>query len=466
MSPDTPNRMTTAPVNAMLVRMAAPISLGMLSTFLFQAVDTFFVGRIGSNELAALAFSSTAYFLFVAIFMGLSVGVSAVVAKTAGAGQPQLARGLATVSVCFVAVLAVALGVSARSVIEPMFKMLGAGDTILPLIQTYMGILYLGFPLLTIGIIGSGAIRAIGVTGKSEIVFAIGGVVNLVFDWLLIFGIGPFPEMGLAGAAWASVLSFLFIFVGMMVLMRRNRLLGLARFREGIAGLKDIIRFGVPTVAMQLLIPITGMLMTVLLAPYGPEAVAAFGIASRVESLALVGLFAVSMSVTPFVAQNFGAAEHDRIDEALLFGGKAAIYLGAALFVLLGLLGPWVARIFSDDPDVIRFVSLYFRIVALSYAFQGVLNVMVSAFNGLQMPGTALRIMLVRTFMIVTPLLLLGASVGVTWILVGQAAGNILAATYASHVLRDSQRTWRRPMAEKGLFRHILDDALRVGRSR
>ena len=129
----------------MLLRMAAPISLGMMSTFLFQIVDTYFVGRLGSPELAALAFSSTAYLVFVSVFMGLSVGVSSVVAKAAGSGDMGRAQGLAVVSLGTVLVLSVGLSVLARAAIGPMFAALGASDEVLPLIGDYMGILYLSF---------------------------------------------------------------------------------------------------------------------------------------------------------------------------------------------------------------------------------------------------------------------------------------------------------------------------------
>ena len=112
----------------MLMRMAAPISLGMLSTFLFQIVDTYFVGKLGSAELAALAFSSTAYLLFLSVFMGLSVGVSAVVAKIMGSGDASQAQGLTMVSLGIVLVLSVVLGGAGHGLIRPMFAGLGAGE--------------------------------------------------------------------------------------------------------------------------------------------------------------------------------------------------------------------------------------------------------------------------------------------------------------------------------------------------
>jgi len=192
--------------------MAAPISLGMMSTFLFQIVDTYFVGQLGSNELAALAFSATAYFLFISVFIGLSVGVSSVVAKSSGAGDAEKVRQIATVSLLIGIVMSVTASLVARAAIGPMFHGLGADATVLPLINDYMSILYLCFPFLVFGIVGSGVARATGILFLTEIIFGIAGIINLVFDYLLIFGIGPFPELGLTGAAVATAISFIFIY--------------------------------------------------------------------------------------------------------------------------------------------------------------------------------------------------------------------------------------------------------------
>lgn len=454
----TNNPMIDTPVNTMLLRMSAPISLGMLSTFLFQIVDTYFVGQLGSPELAVLAYSATVYLVFVSVFMGLSVGVSSVVAKAAGAGQTSRAQGVAVVALVAVIILSVVLSGLGYLYIDPTFSALGAESALLPLISEYMQILYLSFPFLMLGIVGSGAVRAIGVTKETEIIFATAGVINLVFDWLLIFGHGPFPALGLAGAAYATALSFVFIFIGVMVIMFKHGLLGLGHVKQGLSGLREILRFSVPTISMQILVPATAMFITFLLSGFGSEAVAAFGVAIRIEALALIGIFAVSMSFTPFIAQNFGAGEHDRIDQAVVFGGKASIYLGLVLFTVLALLGPLIAQVFSDDPAVIRFVGLYFKIVAFSYGFQGIVNVTVAIFNGLQLPETALRIMAVRTFMIVFPLLFLGSIFGLTWLLVALALGNILAAFFAARIMQNSHRKWDRPIAQANPAADILAD--------
>jgi putative MATE family efflux protein len=457
------NVMTGTPVNAMLFKMAAPISLGMLSTFLFQIVDTYFVGQLGSDELAALAFSSTIYLIFVSIFMGLSVGVSAVTARIYGEGLKNQARSLTSSVLLFVAVISVLLTQGASLYTEATFAALGASGEVLKLTVTYMDILYLGFPLLMLGIVGSGAVRAIGVTKETEIIFTIAGVINLVFDYLLIFGVGPFPALGLAGAAWATAMSFAFIALGVGIVLIRHNLLGFAKTDGLFSGLKDITKMSIPTISMQILIPVTGIIITVLLAKHGSEAVAAYGVAARIEALALIGIFAVSMAVTPFIAQNMGAKEHDRIDDAIVFSGKASIYIGALLFIVLVFAGPWIARIFSDDAEVIRLVGLYFKIIAISYGFMGILNVTISIFNGLQLSATSLKIMSVRTFIIVIPLIYIGSLFGVLWLLVGLAAGNIIAAFYAGYEMRKSMRKWNRPIANAKPWKDIWGDIKRLG---
>lgn len=456
------NAMTNSPVNAMLFKMAAPISLGMLSTFLFQIVDTYFVGQLGSDELAALAFSSTIYLIFVSIFMGLSVSVSAVTARIYGEGLKDQARSLTSYMLLFVAALSVLLTQGASFYTEATFAALGAAGEVLKLTTTYMDILYLSFPLLMLGIVGSGAVRAIGVTKETEIIFAIAGVINLVFDYLLIFGIGPFPALGLAGAAWATAMSFAFIALGVGVILIRHNLLGFTKTDRLFKGLKDITKMSIPTISMQILIPTTAIIITILLAQHGTKAVAAYGVAARIEALALIGIFAVSMAVTPFIAQNMGAKEHGRIDGAIVFSGKASIYIGALLFIVLVFAGPWIAHIFSDDPEVIRLVGLYFKIIAISYGFIGILNVTISIFNGFQLSATSLKIMSVRTFIIVIPLVYIGSLFGIIWLLVGLATGNILAAVYAGHEMKKSMRKWNRPIAHANPRKDIWADIKRL----
>ncbi|MES0881519.1 MATE family efflux transporter [Roseibium sp. SCP14] len=454
-SQEKEHTLTEAPVNTLLVKMAAPISLGMISTFLFQIVDTYFVGLLGPAELAALTFASNAYLVLVSIYVGFSVGVSSVVAKAIGAGKKERARVLTSLALSSVLILSILLSIAGVRTMDPLFAVLGAQPETLPLIASYMNVLYLGLPFLMIGIIGGGALRAIGITRDTEIVFAIAGVVNLLFDYILIFGIGPFPALGITGAAWATVLSFLFIFGGVGTLLVRNRLLSASGLNDILKDLREIFAISLPAIFMQILTPVTAVFTTLLLARYGPDTVAAFGVASRIEALALVGISAISMAATPFVAQNFGAGKHGRIDEAIVFAGKASLLIGLCLFIVLALAGSHIAKIFTRDPGIVEFVSLYFRIVALSYGFQGIVNVTAAVFNGLQAPLSALKLMFVRTALIVLPALAIGSLFGPLWILIALCAANILAAGYARRLLMTSATRWNHTRVSSNPVRDI-----------
>ncbi|WP_353036043.1 MATE family efflux transporter [Roseibium sp. SCP15] len=226
--------------------------------------------------------------------------------------------------------------------------------------------------------------------------------------------------------------------------------------QTGVAGdLREFFLTSLPAIFTQILVPVTAVFTTFLLARYGPDAVAAYGVASRIETLALVGISAIGMAMTPFVAQNFGAGKHGRIDEAIVFAGKASLVIGLCLFVILAFAGSYVAKIFTKDPGVIEFVSLYFKVVAFSYGFQGLVNVTVAVFNGLQTPLTALKLMFVRSALIVFPALVIGSIFGPLWILIALCAANILAAGYAHHLMIASARQWRHTRVISNSVRNI-----------
>ena len=437
--------------------MSAPISLGMLSTFLFQVVDTWFVGRLGTAELAALSFSSALFFLLVGLFIGLSVGASSLVARALGEGNTPLAARLSRTSVALAGTLAAVLALAGLLTIPPVFGLLGAGAAILPLIADYMGILYLGTPLLAVALVGNAAVRATGRVRAPEVLMGAAGGINLVLDYLLIFGAGPFPRLEIEGAALATIISWGFVAVSTIVLLVRARLLQ-RQPPDGVGPggpvLPAILRLSTPTVATQVLTPLTAAFITFLAAGSGAEVVAALGIATRIELLGLVGISSVSVALVPFVAQNFGAKNRARVDEAIVFAGKASFYWGGLLFGALILGAGPLARLFSGDETVQHYVTLYFWIVAISYAPAGLLAVTSSIFNGVQIPGESLRILMVKTFAFTAPLAWLGSLFGAAGLFAAISLANVLGGAYAARTMRrclrasDSDLARRRPVED------------------
>lgn len=419
--------------NKALISMSLPISIGMLSTFLFQVVDTYFVGQLGAEALAALSFASTIYFLMVGLFIGFSVGISIIIGQAKGANDLKKVKKTTSIALGFCLLLSVSLSGIIILFIDPVFQFLGAEANILSLIRDYMIPLLVGIPLLTTGLLIGGILRAMGNVTKPEVLMAVAGIINLFFDYVLIFGKWGFPELGIQGAAYATVLSWIFVILGMFWILIKDKLLHFAIQAENSSKqiIQEILALSTPTIATQVIGPFTLMYLTFLLAKQSSLAVAAFGVAGRIETLLMVGILGISTALTPFIAQNAGAKLESRIDEAIRFGGRASTYLGIVVIILLYLFIKPIAGLFSDNLEVINHTAHYFYIVSLSYIFYGLYLVTTSIFNGLKLPVNSLKISLVKALTFTIPCTLIGSFWGVKGIFIGLALSNILAGIYA-----------------------------------
>jgi Na+-driven multidrug efflux pump len=144
------------------------------------------------------------------------------------------------------------------------------------------------------------------------------------------------------------------------------------------------------------------------------------------------------VALVPFIAQNFGAEEPRRVDDAIAFAGKTSFYWGAALFVALVIFAGPTARLFSADPEIIRNMKLYFYIVAVSYAPYGIVLVTGAIFNGVQVPGQSLRVLIVRTLALTFPLVAIGSMFGAAGIFGGLSLSNFAGAAYAARRMKRS----------------------------
>ena len=444
--------------------MSLPISVGMLSTFLFQVIDTYFVGQLGADALAALSFASTVYFLLVGLFIGLSVGVSIIIGIATGAQDLDKVRKTTLIAIGMCFILASICSILGITFVDTIFQFLGAEAAVLPLIRAYIIPLLIGIPLLTTGILCGGVLRATGNVTKPEVLMAIAGVINLVFNYALIFGKWGFPELGIQGAAYATVLSWVFVILGMLFLLVQDKLLRFSvKAKETSKQIrKEIFSISSPTIVTQIIGPITLMYLTFLLARQSGLAVAAFGVAGRIETLLMIGILGVSTAITPFIAQNAGAKKQHRIDQAIAFGGRASTYLGVLVAILLFLFITPIAGIFSENTEVIRHTADYFYLVSLSYIFYGLYLITTSIFNGLQLPLNSLKISLVKSLLFTVPLTLIGTFWGIKGIFIGLALSNVLAGIYAGHQMRKEFARTHSALADVNVWEEYKQDFQRV----
>ena len=446
------SRLTEGPVGRHLVTMTVPVLFGIFTMMLQAFIDMWFIGLVGDRELAALSFAFPVLMVVTSVAIGLGAGTSSVVARAIGADNHRRARRLATDSLILsFGITALISGVGLLT-IRPLFTLLGAPDTMIPLIAGYMNILYFGVPFVVVGMVGMSSMRATGDTRLPSMLMVLASIINIILDPILIFGFGPVPAMGLNGAAMAALLARASIFIGTVYLMKRR--LDLLTFNRPEAGelarsWTDILHVGIPAAGNNAIIPIATGVITAMLARYGPETVAGFGVASRVESLTLVIFYALSAIIGPFVGQNVTANRADRIYRALRLCTLFCIGAGLMIAAVLALAGNWLPSLFSDNPEVTGVAALFLRVVPISYGAYGMVMIMNASFNGIGKPMPAVYVSVGRMVVIYLPLAFLADRwFGVAGIFGAYAIANIVTGILAY--------LWARASVQEQCDAHVI----------
>jgi len=235
-------------------------------------------------------------------------------------------------------------------------------------------------------------------------------VLNVILDPILIFGVGPIPAMGLNGAAMAALLARATIFIGTLYLMRYR--LDMVSFNKPDPGelrqsWRDILHVGIPAAGTNIIVPVGAALVTAMIARFGPDAVAGFGVASRIESMMLVMYYALSAIIGPFVGQNFSAGKEERILRALWLCTAFCIGSGLVIAGLLAWMSDWLPALFSDSESVRQVTSMFLWIVPVSYGAYGMVMIMNASFNGLGYPIPGVVISVCRIAVLYIPVALI-----------------------------------------------------------
>ncbi len=404
-------RLTEGPVGRHLVTMTVPVLLGITTMMAQALIDAWFLGRVGDYALAAHAFGFPILMIVTSVSIGLGAGTSSVVARAIGANDHRRARRMATDSLLLSFLITAAVAMLGVMTINPLFRILGAPEDLIPLIRGFMIILYSGVPFVVVGMVGMASMRATGDTRLPSKLMILGSILNVALDPILIFGLGPIPAMGLNGAAMAALIARGAIFIGAVYLLH-NRLHMLSFNKPDADELKkswkDILHVGIPAAGTNAIVPIGTAVITAMIARYGPEAVAGFGVASRIESMTLVVFYALSAIIGPFVGQNLSAGKEARILSALRLCMLFCVVSGLAIAAGLATFADFLPSLFSNSADVVSMASLFLWIAPLSYGAYGMVMVMNASFNGLGYPMPAVGISVGRIVLLYVPLAIAG----------------------------------------------------------
>ncbi|WP_183323949.1 MATE family efflux transporter [Halomonas cerina] len=414
------------------------MAIGVLALLGFQLVDSAFIARLGTAPLAAQSFTFPLSFLIIGIQVGLGIAIAALVSRALGAGETARVRRLGSlvllVGTATIALLAVALwGWQA-----PIFTRLGADAAGRELIRDYWGPQLLAAWLGAVLYFGYSLFRAHGNTRLPGSLMVATSLINLVLDPLLIFGVGAWPGLGLPGAAWATVLAFT---SGLVVLGWRlagtDWLAVSGLGREVRVSLRPFAGIAGPAMVSQLMPPLAALLAISVVARLGEPQVAAWGLASRLETLSLMVVLALTMSLPPWLGRCYGAGDWEQVHRLMRLALGVVVVWQLALGGVMAAMAPWVALMLSGTPEVQGELAVLIRFLLPSYAALGVCMLVVSAGNALGWPLRAMLMSGARLFVFYLPCLWLGAWLGgLTGLAMGAALGNLLAGITAWQVLR------------------------------
>ena len=432
--------MLVGEVGSTLVRLATPMAFGLAAVILFNVVDTFWVGRLGSRELTAMSFTFPVVFSIMSLAMGLGIGTTSVVARAIGGGDKERVRRLTSHALLLSVVLVTGFALLGLATVRPLFAALGADAETIELIADYMVPWYLGIGLVVVPMVGNAAIRATGDTKSPSVVMVISGLVNLVLDPMLIFGFGPIPRLELRGAAIATVISYGFAFAaGLWILGRRLGMIewALPRLEQLWTSWRQLLYVGAPAALTNMLLPLSTAVITRVLAVHGPSSVAAFGVGSRIEALSLIGMTSLSIAIAPFVGQNHGAGRPARVAAAIAFALRGSLLLGGGIAIVLALAARPIAALFTADAEIGAEIATYLWMVPVSYGLLGASMIASSAFNAVNRPFPASAIVGSRVFILAIPLAYAGSQLfGVVGVFAGIASANLLIGLVARLVAR------------------------------
>lgn len=440
--------LTKGSVLKALTAMSAPMSLGIFSVIAVGLADAYFLGQVSGAALAAVGFIYPVITALTSLSIGLSAGANASLSQSVGAGRSNdetqrlglhaigLGLGLSVVMACFIWLT-----------FEMLFSALGATGDVATEVGKYMPLWALSFPFLVTMMITNSVFRAHGDGSTSAAIMILAAVFGIALNPVFIFGWGPFPELGTAGAALSTLVGRVIAMCAAVWIAWRRGLLGVCGrvLDHAVRNISRILAVGLPASFSNAINPAGMALVTAAVATVGDDAVAGFGAAGRVQSILLVPLLALSAGIGPVVGQNWGAEKPARARSATWWAFAFCLSYGAVIGVALIIFARPISGILAAGEADLGYAAQYLQIVGLTMFGYGIVVIANAAMNARNKAVWSMSLSLGRIFVIYLPLAWGGVILfGYTGIVAAAALANLLGAAAAVYaVSRTDLFRWR-----------------------
>jgi putative MATE family efflux protein len=448
--------LTSGGIGKPLFFLSMPIVVTNLFQTAYNLADTFWLGQYSTDALAAISFAFPMVFLLISLGMGISVAGSVLVAQYTGANEEREAEYAASQTVTFAVIGSVVLGVGGYFGVDTFLRLMGASQNVLPLATSYMEVISLGLLFMFGFFVFVALMRGYGDTITPMLVMFGSVVLNIIIDPFLIFGwtvvenaplVGTlsFPELGIQGAAIATVFSRgLALIVGLVVMFRGTRGVQI-RLQDMVPDLSyfgRLVRIGFPASIEGTGRALSLNLLLVIIAMFPDTVIAAYGIGTRVFSVVFLPAIAVARGVETMTGQNIGADKPDRAEKAARLAATVLFAVLTAAGILVWMIAAPVADLFTTNPDVVDITAQFLRYVALTFGFIGIMRAYTGSFRGAGKTLTAAAISVLMLGGIRIPIAGIAAGpLGETGVWLAFAISNVAGATIAYAWYR--RGTWR-----------------------
>ena len=444
---------TTGSIGMIMLKTSSAMLIGTIAISLYNVVDTYFVGKLGTGPLAAMGFTLPVVMLCGCIFRGIFAGIMTISGQALGAQDKQRAQETIRSGFYLAVLLSFVLAVAGKCYSHLLFLKLGAAGDTLEKVCGYMDIWFLGCVTGMVGLLGGDILIVIGDTKMASAAILTGTMTNIVLDYCLIKGNWGFPEMGIEGAALATIISQALGAILPWVLI--NKKYELMRWKPlpmatTLQYWKKEISFGVPVMLGSIILPIGQTVVTRVAASFdsGKELVAAIGAVSRLETLAFMIPMSVGFGLTAMTAQNFGIKAYDRLKQiyktANLFAG---LYL-LVIAVLFTVFADPLAHQFKDDPKVCAYMRQCIYIISWGFGLLEIHRYSGFFLTGCGKPLGGALLNILRIVVLTIPLAFLALWLkNELWLFWGRLISDVLAGSVG--LIASGVMIWRLPLKNK-----------------
>ncbi|WP_418913482.1 MATE family efflux transporter [Agathobaculum sp.] len=444
------NKMGVMPVGKLLFTMSLPIMISMLVQALYNVVDSMFVARVSENALTALSIAFPIQNLMIAVSVGLGVGLNAVVSRALGAKDTKGVNRAATNGIMLMFICGLIFMLGGATLVRPYFEMQTDIEEIVTSGIDYTSIVMMGSMGVFMQILFERLLQSTGRTMLTMFSQGVGAIINIIFDPIFIFGYFGFPKMGVAGAAYATILGqWVAALLGLILNIRKNPEVSISMkgFKPHGATIRLILSIGIPSVVMQSIGSVMTFLMNQILIAFSSTAVAVFGVYFKLQSFVFMPVFGLTNGTVPIVAYNFGARKGDRMKKTIQYSVYAAIVIMICGALIFQSIPDKLLMLFDASDEMLRVGVPALRIISLSFPLAGFGIGAGAVFQALGFSVYSMIISLIRQLVVLIPCayligMLTGDVTGVWWaFVVAEVVSLTVSALYLRRVNRDVIQT-------------------------